>query len=225
MNSNITNMPEDIQAYIGSLKDEIRTLSYSLALMEKTALKLISQTTLESELSADTIVIDTETTGLSEMDDELLQVSIIDYDGNTLYNSYLRPLRMTSWEEAEAVNHISPQMVAFAPNIYDEMPKINAILRKAKTIIGYNPYFDRNFIGCSGGISFSDKQLIDVMELFAPIYGEWNEEHREYKWQRLITCAEYYGYDWGEGTAHDSLADCRATLYCYKKIIEQKEKS
>lgn len=29
------------------------------------------------------------------------------------------------------------------------------------------------------------------------------------------------GYDWGEDKVHDSLADCKATLFCYHKIREE----
>lgn len=42
------------------------------------------------EYEYDEIVIDTETTGLNADTDELLQVSIIDSQGNTLFNSYNR---------------------------------------------------------------------------------------------------------------------------------------
>ena len=58
------------------------------------------------------------------------------------------------------------------------------------------------------------------MELFAPIYGEWSDYHGSYKWQKLTTAANYYAYDWDsrpEG-AHNSLADCYATLYVFEKI-------
>ena len=62
-----------------------------------------------------TIVIDTETTGLDPEKDELLQVSIIDIDGNELFNSYFKP-HAISWHEAEKVNHISPEMVQNRPH-------------------------------------------------------------------------------------------------------------
>lgn len=38
--------------------------------------------------------------------------------------------------------------------------------------------------------------------------------------KKLSVCADFYGYDWGQDKAHDSLSDCRATLYCYHKIKE-----
>lgn len=34
-------------------------------------------------------------------------------------------------------------------------------------------------------------------------------------------CAEYYGYEF---KAHDSLEDAKATLYCYKKMEEGRER-
>ena len=196
-------------------------LEYKLEELKKTAIKLIRQTSLSPDKSADTIILDTETTGLSEIDDELLQVSIIDNAGAVLYNSYIKPLIHRAWKEAEAVNHISPKMVAYAPTIYEEMPKINAILRNAKTIIGYNTDFDLNFLYFSGGISVKDKEIVDVMELFAPIYGEWNDYYGSFKRKNLGVAAKYFGYDWNsrpEG-AHNSLADCYATLFVYDKII------
>ena len=75
------------------------------------------------------IVIDTETTGLQAGVDEILQLSIIDGDGNTLYDKYFKPEYQTSWEEAEAVNGISPQDVADCPSFKSEIETINNIVK------------------------------------------------------------------------------------------------
>lgn len=58
------------------------------------------------------------------------------------------------------------------------------------------------------------------MEDFAEIYGERNSFRDGYKWQKLTTAADYYGYDWSQRaeTAHNSLGDCYATLFVYNKI-------
>ena len=174
------------------------------------------------EYEYDEIVIDTETTGLNADTDELLQVSIIDSQGNTLFNSYIKPLFTENWDGAMAVNHITPEMVANAPNIIEVKQEINKIINSANVIVGYNTDFDLSFLSAVG-IENSKATVIDVMQDFADIYGEWSEYYGCNKWQTLTKCAEYYGYDWGSETAHDSLADCRATLYCYKKMKEQKE--
>lgn len=75
------------------------------------------------------IVLDTETTGLNAAEDELLQVSIIDEEGNVLFDSYIRPTQHTEWAEAEHINHITPEMVADAPIIAEVMPEITDILK------------------------------------------------------------------------------------------------
>ncbi|MCI5667892.1 MAG: 3'-5' exonuclease [Oscillospiraceae bacterium] len=164
------------------------------------------------------IVIDTETTGLYAGEDEILQLSIISENGEKLFDSYFRPLHKT-WQEAQAVNHISPEMVADAPTIADRAAEIQRIINSADKIIGYNTYFDVNFISAAGLIIPKRAEIIDIMPMFAEIFGEWSESHGDYKWQKLTTCAEYYHFDWSGMKAHDSLADCFATVHCYKHII------
>ena len=85
--------------------------------------------------------------------------------------------------------------------------------------------FDLKFLSANAvGAENKNATIVDVMQDFADIYGEWSDKYGCNKWQTLTKCAEYYCYDWGSETAHDSLADCKATLYCYKKIQEQKMK-
>ena len=61
----------------------------------------------ESVRKSKIICIDIETTGLDRNNDEILQVSIINGRGKTLYNSYIKPDYTTEWKEAEAINKIS----------------------------------------------------------------------------------------------------------------------
>ncbi len=164
------------------------------------------------------IVIDTETTGLQAGVDEILQLSIIDGDGNTLYDKYFKPEHQTSWEEAEAVNGISPQDVADCPSFKSEIETINNIVKDSDIVVGYNTPFDVGFIEASGASMPDNAEYYDVMQEFAPIYGEWSDKYGCYKWQKLTVCAAYFGYDWSSTKAHNSLADCLATLYCFNKI-------
>lgn len=166
------------------------------------------------------IVLDTETTGLNATEDELLQVSIIDNEGTVLFDSYIRPTQHTEWAEAERVNHITPEMVADAPTIAEVMPEINDILNRYDKIVGYNLKFDKAFLE-NNGAEFLSTEYADVMKMFAPIYGEWNDQRGSYKWQKLTIAADYYGYDWSSHeNAHNSLGDCFATLHVYKEINE-----
>lgn len=167
------------------------------------------------------LVIDTETTGLNPYEHELLECSIIDTKGDVLYHSYVRPCA-EEWPEAQAVNGITPAMVRDAPTISQCREEISRVLHQASTIIGYNTEFDLAFLAANGIAVPRDVEIVDVMRLFAPTYGEWSETHGDYKWQSLLNCAGHYGYDWSShpGQPHDSLADCYATLFCYRKVEE-----
>ena len=167
------------------------------------------------------ITLDTETTGLPPKDHaEILQLSIINQDGDVLFNAYFKPLFTKSWNQAMKIHHITPEMVADQPSIYERLPEILAILQGTERIIGYNTAFDLSMLAASGIAVPSTVLIEDVMQDFAPIYGEWNDYFNSYKWQTLETCAAYFDYDWGQDSAHDSLSDCRATLYCYRKMQE-----
>ena len=207
---------QETALYITALEKQIKELSETIS-------RLIPLCATQGSYDpAVDIVIDIETTGLNPNEDEILQVSIINTSGETLYNSYIKPIFTSDWKDAQRVNHISPEMVADAPNIYDEIPKINSILRNAKTIIGYNhQYFDIPFLEHYGAIIPESAESYDVMLEFAPIYGEWSETREAYRWQKLTTCAAHYNYDWGKSTAHDSLADCKATLHCYNSLLAE----
>lgn len=161
------------------------------------------------------ICLDTETTGI-HTDDEVLQLSIIGGDGAVLFSEYFKPVRKISWVEAESVNGISPSDVKDCRPILYYKDTIEKILSSADVIVGYNLYkFDLTML-FNNGIQNCIKQnsiIVDVMLHFSSLYGEWNDRHGDYKWQKLIVCAEYYGYP---GTHwHDALDDAKATLFCF----------
>ena len=167
------------------------------------------------------LCFDVETTGLSREEDEIVQLSIVDGTGKTVFNKYIKPTRHESWDGAEAIHGISPSDVADELTIEEYRDDLNAIFKNAELLVGYNhKYFDNAFLK-KAGIQFpEDIKMYDVMLKFAPIYGEWNEMRQDYKWQKLAKCAEYYGFH-GDGQFHDSLEDVRATLYCFNSMISE----
>lgn len=160
------------------------------------------------------IIIDIETTGLSSKYDEILQFSAISESGEIILNEYIKPLYTTDWPEAQKVHNITPERVKKCPTINTLWEKIQLILLSANEIIGYNVGFDLAFLQTIG-IKIPDVKITDVMIEFADIFKEWCEEINNYKCKSLYTCTNYYNYNY---KAHDSLADCQATLYCFNKI-------
>ena len=167
------------------------------------------------------LCFDVETTGLSREEDEILQLSIVDGTGKTVFNEYIKPTRHESWDGAEAIHGISPSDVTDKPTIEEYRDTLNDIFKDVQLLVGYNNiYFDNAFLKEAGIQIPEDAEMYDVMLKFAPIYGEWNEMRQDYKWQKLAKCAEYYGFH-GDGQFHDSLEDVRATLHCFNSMISE----
>lgn len=163
----------------------------------------------------DVLAIDTETTGLDSNRDKLLSIAIIDGDGRTLFHSLIHPYGLKSWPEAQKINHITPRMVRDAPSVYEIRDRVNDILSRASLVIGYHINFDLDFMRAAG-FEIPDTDWCDVMEDFVPIYDNIN--HTGGRWQKLTTCATFFGYNF---VPHDALEDAKATLYCCRAIAHQ----
>lgn len=174
---------------------------------------------LDTVRTAPVIVIKTDTTGLVSGSDEILELVILDTEGQELFASRFRPLHNEIWLDAENVNHIRPEDVQDERAIDVYRNVIQKILSAAKTVIGYNVRFETAMLKGQG---FQiPGACVDVMESFAAIYGEWDESYQEYSWQKLKRCAHYYHYDWNEvKDEHRAMAYAKATLYCWKKMQE-----
>lgn len=163
------------------------------------------------------IAIDTETTGLNPNEDEIIQFSAVDMQGHALADFLVKPIFHERWDEAEIINGISPEAVKDCPPLTDRKAEIERLLNGADLIIGYSTQFDLDFLA-SGGIELPDAETLDIKRIFESIKNETAEDGISRKWQSLVSCASYYGYDWN-GKPHDSLADARATIFCFQKMF------
>lgn len=154
------------------------------------------------------IVIAIETTGLEPEWDEILRVVIADFSGKILFDRYFKP-RVDSWDEAMAVNHIMPEMVRNAPEIWDFLPEIQDIIDDVERIIFYNADFVLEFLQ-SAGISVG-AEVVDVMSGFADRYNDGY-------FMKLTECANFCEYSY-EKPAYDTAEKCCAILHCYKFIM------
>lgn len=141
-----------------------------------------------------TVYLDTETTGLSPSDSELVEIAIVDDDGHTLLDTLLRPARLTSWQEAERIHGITPAMTAGAPTLESVRAQIFEHVRGALVVI-YNSTFDCPFLP---GIEQEAGAIACAMRRYSP-----------HRWVRLEQAARAVGHTW-DGAAHRARADALA---------------
>lgn len=152
------------------------------------------------------IVLDTETTGLHPQFDEILQLSIIDGDGNILWNKLYHPSFKSSWPEAQRIHHIKPSDVRNKDFIEDDLVQIQDILNRAEQICAFNAEYDMAFLG-EIGLRVDTSKIVDTMRVYARKY-----HGRDFI--KLTQAAKECGYRYNP---HDALEDCKATLAVQNK--------
>ena len=166
------------------------------------------------------ICVDIETTGLNKTKDEILQISILDGNGNIVFNKYVKPRHRKRWPDAAALHGITPQMVKNQPTLDEHLKDLEEIITNAELIVGYNcEKFDLPFLSASGVRFIDGTPCYDVMIAFANVYKEWNEYYKRYNYKNLKFCAKYYGYT-GKLNTHNSLDDATATLFTFNAVVD-----
>ena len=150
----------------------------------------------------ETVYLDTETTGVAD-DDEMVELTIIDDDGEPLINTLIKPKFHRTWAGAQKVHGISPLDVRNSPTQDEISDDIRKVV-KGKRVVIYNAPFDSKFL----------PELEEAEEITCAMreFAKWNES----RWKSLTNATKIIGYEW-EG-AHRALADTLALRAVWKHI-------
>jgi DNA polymerase III subunit epsilon len=158
--------------------------------------------TFGSWYKKDFVILDTETT---DLDGEIIEIAIMDRNGNVLFNSLVKPKHPIS-ESAQNIHGISDSMIKDAPSWPEIFPKVYEIL-KDRLILIYNAEFDLQMIMNSCQVRGMEKPLLNtecVMRTFA-LYYELE------RWVSLQSASNTI-------VTHRSVNDCLNTLKVIKEV-------
>lgn len=170
------------------------------------------------DLESDFVILDTETTGLDERA-EIVELSIIDQRGNTLFDRLIKPKRRIP-RDAEQIHGISNTDVENADSWSDVYAGVRNIL-EGRNVAIYNAEYDTRIIQQT--CKLHDLAMIKfnpvcVMLHYAKYWGEWNYSRGNYKWQKLTHAAKQQGLE--IKNAQRALGDCMMTLAVLNKMFE-----
>lgn len=165
------------------------------------------------------LCIDTETTGLDPRKDEIIQLSMIDGHGKSIFESLICPPTRKRWPNAQEINGITPKMVKGKPELEEVADQVQEAINAADLIVGYNLPFDISMMEAEG-FDFSDKEQYDLMEDYAQVFGRWSSAKDDYLWTKLTTAAKHYGIKFA---AHDAGEDARATIKLFYAMLSDPE--
>ena len=144
---------------------------------------------------ANPLYLDTETTGIGPAA-EVIEVGVVDNQGQVLYSSLVRP-RGVIEPEALRVHNIQPEVVATAPGWQHVWPELRTVL--AGSLVGaYNSDFDLRLIKQSLQRAWLRWDLpyssfFCIMKLYARFAADWNPERRSYRWHSLDAAGKQAG--------------------------------
>lgn len=157
------------------------------------------------------IVIDGLTTG--DVLDEFVQISLTDCVGRILFTQLIRPRYYhVNWPTDFDVFEITrSELLRNYFSIRRFRPQIQRIIDHAEGILLYDDKLC-NLLDASNIIIPETLPIISLKEKFL----EFNQPVSPLK-TSLSSCADYFSYPW-QGYFHDSLANCRAMIYCAEKM-------
>jgi DNA polymerase III subunit epsilon len=156
------------------------------------------------------VYIDTETTGL-EKTDEIVEISIVDFDGSVLYSSLVKPSKPIP-AEASRIHGITNEMVASMQSWLILWPTIRNFLY-GRTIAAYNAPFDMRMMQQShAAYKFPWREnfkVVDVLPLYSDYRGVWNPVRGSMKYFKLEEAGAFFQI--ALPNAHRSTADSLLT--------------
>ena len=158
------------------------------------------------------VAIDVETTGLSPVYNELIEVSAIKYENAKKMDTFSTLIKPKKEISASITNitGITNEMVKDAPRLEEVMPKLISFIGEYP-IVAHNANFDYSFLQNNSNRSFSKNKVIDTVTISRKMLPNLPNH-------KLNTVSRYIGIQ--EDGFHRAEFDCECCAKIYIKFLE-----
>ena len=163
------------------------------------------------------VAVDVETTGLSPLTSELIEVSAIKYENFhkvETYTSFIKPVEPIPQKITELTG-ITNTMVKDARPVWEVMQEVIAFIGNC-TIVAHNAPFDVSFLQVYSNNSFSKNKVVDTVKLGRKMYPHLINH-------KLATIAHHIGIT--ETGFHRAEVDCECCAKIYLEYLKQEKEA
>lgn len=159
------------------------------------------------------ISVDVETTGLSPVYNELIEISAIKYKGENQVDKFTTLIKPTVEipELITKITGITNEMVSKSPTIDQVMPNLIDFIGDYP-IIAHNANFDMSFLRKFSNNRFKDNNIIDTVKVARKLYPELPNH-------KLGTVAKHIGIT--EEGFHRAEFDCECCAQIYIEYVKK----
>jgi DNA polymerase-3 subunit epsilon len=153
--------------------------------------------------------LDIETTGLSA-GDQILEIAIVDEDGEVLFHSLINPERPLT-QRIKSITGLDDDTVLQQPRLGEVIATLKQIMEKHEPIVIYNEKYDRRYFPEDFWLNI---QTHCALHAFRQVFGNGAV---------LASAARLAGHVW-EGQAHRAIADAQACRTVWLWSINERKK-
>lgn len=171
-----------------------------------------------SELPTDSgIAVAVRSTGYDTDEDEVVQLAIVDLDGNELFFKTVKPQNKEEWSPSDATGGIAPSDVEGLPELYHFEQEVSDLFENAKVVVGMHMPFLEEVIE-SSWVTLPVFTGQDLSSLFCASHSTVDYRTEPAAVATLAGIAEYYGVQLDETSA---LGTARAEAACYRALVKE----
>lgn len=212
-------MLTSLKRYEIELTDEKHSRNQPIAIQGKN----VTNATPLSKLK-DFIAVDTETTGLKAVGNDIIQLSAIKFENfepTEIFSTYIKP-RIPIPEDASKINGITDEMVEDAPLFHQVIKSFNNFIGDLP-LVAHNAPFDIKHLYANGLKSLANANETNSNKINKIVYDTLSLsksiiDAESYKLQNICnTCGIFFD------NAHNAESDCLATGLLFVKLVAERK--